>query len=421
MLCSEVADMAGSFAGSKSLGERRRRRLAADADPFAANPAGDAEADQDFFDEATHHEPATARFPLQKLISRQPWKHWVIGLVASFVAAALIWTTHSLGTTQGPGNPGTARLFDPAVGSVLPFFNSVLLFVSGQLALLVFWARTQSRRDFQGQYEIWAWMAGACFLFAGGLATGAHTAWSETVNWLWAPRFWRKDVLCWLAPTVVVALAISKPLRLEFRGCRTSSILLHLTACCWAAVAMLTFQPALLTNASLVPVITSSLLIAGNVLLLTGMLHHACYVIYVNAEPPPLRASWLVTLGRKILSVVARRKTKQMEPPVEDTPTAPSPTTRRSTPRREVRIDTVAVEPERDEPIDQDVLEEDDERPESEPWEAETSHVETPPPIQRRVDPPVDPEDLKGLSKKERRRLRKQRRDAQRTAYDDDE
>lgn len=412
--------MAGSFAGSKSLGERRRRRLAADVDPFAANTsAAEFEADQDFLDDATPDEPATPRFPLQKIISSQPWKHWAIGLITSLVGVSLVWLTHSVSVSPGPGNPGSARLFDPAAGSVLPVFNSVLLFVSGQLALLVFWARSQSQRDFQGRYEIWAWMAGACFLFAVGLATGVHTAWSETVGWLWKLQFWKKEVLCWLAPTIVVALAISKPLRVDFRSCRTTSILLHLTAACWAMAAALTFQPALLTDANLAAVVSASLLVAGNVLLLTGMLHHARYVIYVNAEPPPLRDSWLTVIARKMFTLVTRRKM----PSVEQASSKDIET------RDDPEVETVAAveteqEPVNDEPLEADIPAEtaDEEWPTEaeEAAEAEDSRAKARQTAQRRVDPPIDPDELKGLSKKERRRLRKQRRDTQRTTYDDE-
>jgi hypothetical protein len=421
---SEVAVMAGSFAGSKSLGERRRRRLAADVDPIEANLAAvEFEADQDFLDDATPDEPATPRFPLQKLISSQPWKHWAIGLIASLVGVALLWLTHTVSVAAGQGNPGSVRLFDPAAGSMLPFFNSVLLFVSGQLALLVFWARSQSQRDFQGRYEIWAWMAGACFLFAGGLATDAHTAWSETVGWLWKLQFWKKDVLCWLAPTIVVALAISKPLRVDFRSCRTTSILLHLTAACWAMATTLTFQPALLADATLATVVSASLLVAGNVLLLTGMLHHARYVIYVNAEPSPLRPSWLTVIVRKMFAVMTRRKTHSVAPE-----TAESVETRDDPKLESVTAAQSVVETEQ-EPVNDKPLEtgipaetaaEEWQTEAEEEAEAEDSRAKAQQSIQRRVDPSIDPDELKGLSKKERRRLRKQRRDAQRTTYDDE-
>lgn len=322
--------MSASFAGSKHVDERRRRRLASDA--------GDApdEPDVSHFLAPQPSERAAAdphvplRFPLRKLISRKAWKHWLLGVGALATGGALLWIAARSAAGGETAGRHFLRMFDPVHGRVLPVYQSVLLAIGGQLALLIGWTRSRSQEDFHGRYRMWAWCAAGCFAAAGTILTDAHLAFGETVATLWKLSHPQAPLFAWLVPVCISGLIVFRGVRAEMAENRGGSALLHLAAICgliaaadrlgWLTAGVERLQAESL--APLVDIITHPLfangtLSAAAVFLLTAMLLHARHVIHVSPEPPAMRRSLL----RKAIGAIFRRRSAEPG----DEPTGESP------------------------------------------------------------------------------------------------
>ncbi|MCH7687535.1 MAG: hypothetical protein IH899_12785, partial [Planctomycetes bacterium] len=108
--------MTARFTGSRSLDERRRRRLVsvnddADANSESAAPSTDAQCSHkpSAGGEAQSFQPgeaAVAHFPISRLISQKLWKHVAIGLLGLLIGGGIIhagWAASSASSRLGPG------------------------------------------------------------------------------------------------------------------------------------------------------------------------------------------------------------------------------------------------------------------------------------------------------------------------------
>jgi hypothetical protein len=486
--------MTARFAGSRSLDERRRRWLATNETDQLPDLASQ-KPSQTSEEESPSREVQLGQFPIRKVISPKAWKiAGVIVLVGLFgflivLAGAAGWPdAESLG-------PGCHRLIDSRGGSLARLFQAGLLMLSGQLALLIWWGRSQSLRDFDGQYRIWLWAA-VILVFAGwGLVGDWHWAWSDTICWLWSARFPQREVVCWALPSVVLAGLLGRKLSADIRPCKCSFFLLWLAGLAFAAACVFrlgidrTGWPSATKQLA-----GASLRMLACVGIFASLLTHARYVIHISAEPPELRPSVWSKLFRVITLLFqklpkprlsALMKFRQLPKKPDEKPTktpqrsgkqtaqgsspdipAEAATPRESSPKTKPRkpLGRKITSPDQQEP-EKPVP---PSKPESAPTQAakQTANgglssteeepnpaaveVHTPPitsvrdpkqpttrtqPVPAAVQPasidaeeepdddanepqlrldPLDPNQLKGLSKKQRRQLRKQHRDNQR-------
>ena len=401
--------MTASFAGSRSVDERRRRRLATESDDptfendltISEEPPASAVADD------VSRQPAAAHFPLRKVISQKLWKHWAVAFLCLAFGAGFLYCGYRAADLGEKLGPGFARLFDLSNGPVFRCYRSVLMILAGQLALLVFWARSGSLQDFAGRYRLWVWVAGAWFWFAFCTASSAHHAWSESVLWLWDAPLRHRETLCWLIPATVMGAGLLWMLHRDMRDCRSSLSMLWLAA----GLLLTACAQTLLTNVSWNELIQPAVAMGGVLCLFTSMLLHARYVIYQSAEPPPLRPLRLpIRLPRIRLPKLRLRSHKRAQNRSVDSADhnkSPSSTTRtKARAKTNSRAPKVtASEPATDQPTAEQRPK--DSRKTAEPAES-TREI--------RFDEPPDGELLKGLSKRERRRLRKQWREQERAA-----
>lgn len=307
--------MSASFAGSKHLDERRRRRLAADAE----DPAPAASAGALLVPSRVHSISDTAgrpQFPLRKLISHAAWKHWLLGVCALAAGGLLLWAGARMAAASFRGDQ-VLRLFDLAEGRLLPFYQSALLAIAGQLALLIGWTRSRSQEDFQGRFRMWTWCALGCFTLVFAVSTGAHLAFGETVAALWRLRHPQASLIAWLAPSCVAGLIVYRGLRPELVDNTAALALVRMAGFCWLAAAAERLgwiaagaaqipQAEQLAWIALHPLLPHGLLVAAPALLFTAMLLHARHVIHVTAEPPAPRK----TLFQRMLGALVPRRSK---------------------------------------------------------------------------------------------------------------
>ncbi|HET6328888.1 MAG TPA: hypothetical protein VFG04_29665 [Planctomycetaceae bacterium] len=288
------------FAGSRSLDERRRRRLATDAESVALEQPADASPRRSSASKVKRKTRGPAHFPLRKVISIRYWKLAAVILFATLAAAGILlggWAAAIYGERLGPG---FVFLFRLDAARLVRGFAVIGLLLAGELALLISWARAQSLQDFNGRYRGWVFCALLGFLAAFGLQTQLAAAWSATATWLWATPFSHKATLLWLVPTVACALFVHVYLVREMRDCRLSSTFAWLAALfgCGAAVIVLA-RPLPL------PTPQTRLLECGVAMLFvlcafSSLLLHARHVVYICADPPSIGPSRLTTLLRSV-------------------------------------------------------------------------------------------------------------------------
>ncbi len=154
-----VPGMGARFAGSQRLGDRRRRRLAVETDDLSgasgfsggagrkvddSAPDGRARVVDDAHLDRKSAPPAALReFPISRLIPRQWWTYLIGGTASLSIGAGLLaagWCSAELSIAAGPG---IERLFAFSEAPALHWFSGLLLSVSAQLALVIWWARSK--------------------------------------------------------------------------------------------------------------------------------------------------------------------------------------------------------------------------------------------------------------------------------------
>jgi hypothetical protein len=479
--------MTARFAGSRTLDERRRRWLATNESERLVSPAAE-KPPQLPEEEAAPREVNLRQFPIRKVISPKAWKIALACLAVGMMGIMILATGARGWPDPQMMGPGWLRLIDANGGNLARMFQAGLLMAGGQLALLIWWGRSQSLRDFEGQYRIWRW-AGLVMLFAGwGLMGDWHWALSDTACWLWSARFPGREVVCWMLPGVLLAGILWRRLSADMRECKTSFCLLWLAAI--ACLAACVFRLGIDRTGWDLPVKQlsgASLQMLSCVSLFASLLVHARFVIHVCAEPPERRLSvwargfavfkgliqklprprltfphWKRNLQKPEKKAAKKDKasdkgnTQKTQPDGESlkatsTKTAPNKTTsgkpaKAQPSEREVVISSTKADstsaateakpnlPPKTSPV-VEVPKPAAPQPaaaarkpltaSSRPAETKLATPQTKPPEaddddddanepQLRLDNPLDPNQLKGLSKKERRRLRKQHKESQR-------
>ncbi len=313
--------MATRFAGSRMLDERRRRRLAVETDlaPVSAprTPKRKQSAAHRPNGDESHAEALPTEFPFRKLISPSLWKHWAIGFVGLLFAFGIL----STGFLTADGHvllaPGLTKPFAFQSPRMATFYSSLLLMLSGQLALLIWWVRSCSLTDFAGRYSIWMWAAIVWCVFGGSVATDAHLALSEAAVWCWDIDVWNRETLCWLFPALIIGNNLFWALQRDMRYCRTSISFLWISAIFLLAAGSLTVLYTGFENSSWHSGVALSAGMFGHLSLFLAMLFHTRFVIHDSAEPPPIQTSLLVRLFKRIGQLRALRLSRNRMASVE--------------------------------------------------------------------------------------------------------
>ncbi|MCA9017036.1 MAG: hypothetical protein KDA77_17020, partial [Planctomycetaceae bacterium] len=274
--------MSTGFAGSRSMDERRRRRLASESSE-SLDDANDDSASQAI---ARTHRFAAGQFPLRTLIFPRRWKLSFYYLPVFLCLSGLIAADFYRPEFAAPDS-AVFKYFSLEQSPLSQFLSGGILFVSGQIALLIAALRTQSLHDFSGRYRLWKWVAGGLFLFALCTTTQLHQVWAETVIeqrlFDWGPQ---TPLLAWLVPGLLFGLTVSLMTYLEMRGDRAG---LNFTI--MAAAAYVVSLTLMLTG-NLIPWEAYHHLIAAGILyfahwcLFTSLLLHVHHLLYRSIDLP---------------------------------------------------------------------------------------------------------------------------------------
>jgi len=302
------------FAGSRSVDDRRRRRLAqeAEAAPNAPAPrrAGKPAAERP----AEESRLPRGSSPADTLIPPQLWK---LGVIAA--AATLIWATIlALGDAVDRAQTGFEAIIGLRSGHLVRFFSTVMLLAAGQLAFINLWYRSRSRKDFSGSYKVWFYAAVGWLTLCAFAATGSHWNLADLVLAGRPIAVWNGRLLVWLIPGAIMTLALYRLLLREMRDCDGSLWLLRLSGALALAAAGATLTGPLLWEPQSASLLTAGLSSAWHLVLALAMLTHARHVIH-HCNEPPARAirRWRLGLPR-LTSLFARGADRRRAPAGKD-------------------------------------------------------------------------------------------------------
>ena len=418
--------MSGSFAGSQSLDDRRRRRLA--TNDANTTPTTDEHGNGD--GQPLPTQIPSESFPLRRIISRSFWKLNVALVLTLGVGAGILAFGHSPESLTTSYGPGVEILLANQAESLTRAYMGGMLFLSAQLAWLICWARSRSLRDFRGQFRLWRRVSFTLGLLGFAIIVDAASILTATINWAtnWPVLLGSMDLYAYL-PLLTVWLLLAPGLFRETRECRASKYLFIVASLTMLTAVAITVAPAQSEKflASLSPAATAALLgqglwLASSALLFGGFLFHARHVIYESVEPPAPKANKVKPLKeaeakptKADAKAAPRTSKKAVAQPPEPVKTSETKTPDPAPPEPAKKAPDVEVSRAKPAPS-----------PDPEPsaasredlW-ADIGTVEIDGKVIR-LDGPEDP--LKGLSKRERRKLRKAVKDRQRSSsYNDDE
>lgn len=421
--------MNSDFAGSSSHDDRRRRRLLSEQNVSDESAAV-------VFVPGQIESTRNHRYPVKRIIHYRVWKIWVVSLLLVLLGGGLLYGAwlerqHDLGQ-------GFSFVFNAESGRIFPVASAALLFLGGQLSWLIGWARSRSLTDYGGRYRVWRYIGLFLFAVSFGVLIDADRVLNQTLAHIHARMPWNELSWNWIIPTSGVSLILLWFCDREMR--RSKLARTHL----WAAVGLLAgglgFQFFPQSNTPIL--VEQGLILGGHISLLTSLMWFARHVCYVSAEPA-LGVQHAGVLSRILASLKRRRvqnataaaakKTSRSnrDKAVGDIPSA-SP---QSTPprRRGVRKKPETVESKRPETPEADWRSQADEPPgvvveevqvvKLDAAEISASSVDEEV-LRERIEmmellaadgEPFDLDLLKGLTKKQKKRLRNYWRDLERS------
>lgn len=292
------------FAGSERLGERRRRRLAVEADDVSPAPDEIVELSAVASPRRVVHGNAAdgdvspdsplPALPLARLIPRAWWKYLLAGLTGLALIAGIMAAGSYAPAWSATTGVRFDRLFSTGSSPATDWFAGLLLSTAAQLALVIWWGRSRSLKDFDGRYRVWTWAAAAWLVLSCCAATGAHRLLGDLAVAHLPGRVPHRAICGWLLPALVVAGRLLPALRREMSGCRASRWLLYAAGTFYVSAVAFEFDLFEATLAGrLRGVAQQSALLAGHLGLMLSMWAHARHVLYATADPGPVSSRLL--------------------------------------------------------------------------------------------------------------------------------
>ncbi len=414
--------MGARFAGSQRLGDRRRRRLAVESDDVLgpanvgvgpSGPTGKSRVGHTaHIEHPSGASACTPRFPISALVPPEWWKYLIGATACLATAACLIFAGVCVAKRPHSAENGIVSLFAFPEAKIATWFSSLLLTVSSQLALLIWWVRSQSLNDFDGRYWLWIRVAALWLALSLGMATDAARVLEETFVSVCGERAAGYSFLSWLIPAAA-GVWIVWSAAAEMRGCRCSKWLLWAGAVFHALAAGLCFK---WHEAFAFPnreATFAASLLTGHVSIFLSMWIHARHVVHCTSEPAASpNSAWRIPRPHfrfPAMRLPSAARQKEPAPAVEPAPA------NRAAPA--AKIAPAVVTPALERPATQSppvVPIELSDLPSEAPFtrpsqgdDAETSGSE--------AEDQLKP-DLRGLSKKQRRRLQQEIRERERAA-----
>lgn len=268
------------FAGSRQLNERRRRRLAQESVcEEVVDNASTSKPSVEPSDEADT--PAVWRQLPDESIIPQSWVQ--IGLLVATAFSGWLGIMYFSLAAQRSTSP-LAYLFSLESRRVTDYFSSLSLLLASQLSFVILWYRSQSRKDFSGRYRLWAWAGLFWGICSFSVATQIHRPLAEILFEFWPTNCWRPHTLYWFGPLAVGFLSVHRLLARETRQFRLSRFCWNSTMVVGMFTGGLYLGAEVLVSESFREFVIIAVTSFWQALVAVSLLIHARYVVHVSNE-----------------------------------------------------------------------------------------------------------------------------------------
>lgn len=301
--------MTAQFAGSRSLDDRRRRRLAQESGREAAPGAPQrqlvAREGEQSAEAGDVQRVQSDVVSAESLVPEALWKVSVYAVLGLLAWGGLVWLNWREGQSAELLN-----LVSPEHSSAFQFFSVLCLILSSQLAFMIWWYRSRSRKDFGGRYRIWGWAG--CFwgMTCVSVGMGLHRSVAALAYARWPVHSWRPELLYWFVPFAIGVLALHQLISQEMRHSRISRLLWNTTLVWGVFAASLQFGLTYLFRENLRALISVGVASLWHFLISYTFLYHARFVVHVTNEAAPRGVSWFVRLKVRSLAMSQTLKSR---------------------------------------------------------------------------------------------------------------
>ncbi len=352
-----------------------------------------------------------AKLSLRSVVPRSGWivAAWsllILGLSGTVVVAA--WYEQAGIRMLGGAYTRLLGLESTRVGT---WVASGLLVFAAQLSLVIGWVRGHCLTDFDGRYRAWTRVGISWLVIAAVVGTGAHQSLADFLLIRFGfEGIWQREILTWLMPLAALVASVGWVMNSELKTSRMARVMLWGSALVAAGGLALVLEPTLIKDDIVkqvpraVALLKLATLVSAPGLLVVAMLVFLRHVVHVSPEPAPRRRWRKARLSR------SDEMTDELTEDAE-----------------EGRLETEEEDEEYAEGYTEEYEdEEEDGEEDGEEDEAYSGYTDdeddndSADEHEYRFDESEssggfpDPEALRGLSKRERRRLRKQWRQEQR-------
>lgn len=305
----------------------RRRRVF--TDELASSGADNMSAQRAESDSAAATEPgvrygeAARRDRQPRLTDLVPSRYLTLSLLlgvnllcVGLLLAAYHWQSHVVDLF---GAEAAAALDLAARESLSTWFNSLLLFSTSGVSLLIYSLRRHRVDDYHGRYRVWLWAMLACLALSINETTAIHRTTYAIVARL---AVWSGISPITLGRTILAAMFCALVVRLLFEvwRCRAASATLTLAAGLLLGSVAIHLQWITIEDAMWQVMLASAVQMLGHVGLLAALMLYARYVIMDAEGRLPLRVKKV-----KAKKPVAAKKSAKSAADESDKPTVDPP------------------------------------------------------------------------------------------------
>lgn len=228
------------------------------------------------------------------------WSLLLLGVCDAVIAAA--WFQNSVPERlQGPYK----LVFGLNSAMAATWLAGALLVVAAQMSLVIGWVRGHCLTDFDGHYRSWTRVAISWLVIAGVVGTGAHQSMAQMVLVEFGfETLWQREILAWLLPLGALVASVVWVMDAELKTSRTARLLMWLSASAAAGGLLLVLEPTVIDAGllerfpGLVAFLKLAAMVSAPGLLVVSMGVFLRHVVHVSAEPAP-RRKWKRKVKKK--------------------------------------------------------------------------------------------------------------------------
>ena len=148
--------------------------------------------------------------------------------------AGLEWLYAWMPSIAAQTTDGRIAAFDlDGEGSLAAYFSSIVLFLAGWTAILIFTLRRHRLDDYRARYRIWLWAALAWFTMSMDESGSLHEGFKEFMSYTTGSRLYGDGSLWWVLAYGATLGVIGLRLLWDMRSYRPSTTAISLSAVCF--------------------------------------------------------------------------------------------------------------------------------------------------------------------------------------------